>query len=74
MEFKLVILKGNFDEVVESLTIALLKVYNKYFIRNNSRARLILTVVGRYQDIYITAIGAGGEQGVIFNYSLVQKM
>ena len=47
-----------------------LKVYDKYFMRNNSRASLSLTVVGRDEDIYITAIGAGGGQGIIFNFSL----
>lgn len=45
------------------------RVYDKYFMRNNSRASLSLTVVDEGSKIYVTAIGAGGGQGVIFNYS-----
>ena len=51
-------------------TKVVLKVYDKYFMRNNSRASLSVTIVGRDDDLYITAIGAGGGQGVIFNFSL----
>jgi hypothetical protein len=46
------------------------RVYDKYFMRNGSRASLSLTVVGHGNDIFISAIGAGGGQGVIFNFSL----
>ncbi len=46
------------------------KVYDKYFMRNGSRASLSLTVVSNGDDIFISAIGAGGGQGVIFNFSL----
>lgn len=46
------------------------RVYDKYFMRNSSRASLSLTVVGHGNDIFISAIGAGGGQGVIFNFSL----
>ena len=45
------------------------RVYDKYFMRNSSRASLNLTVVGHGSDIFISAIGAGGGQGVIFNCS-----
>lgn len=45
------------------------RVYDKYFMRNSSRASLNLTVVGHGSDIFISAIGAGGGQGVIFNFS-----
>ena len=46
------------------------RVYDKYFMRNGNRASLSLTVVGHGSNIYISAIGAGGGQGVIFNFSL----
>ena len=46
------------------------RVYDKYFFRNGNRASLSLTIVGHESDIFISAIGAGGGQGVIFNFSL----
>lgn len=46
------------------------RVYDKYFMRNGNRASLSLTVVGDGNDIFISAIGAGGGQGIIFNFSL----
>lgn len=45
------------------------RVYDKYFMRNSSRASLSVTVVDEGSKVYITAIGAGGGQGVIFNFS-----
>ncbi len=45
------------------------RVYDKYFMRNSSRASLSLTVVDEGSQIYVSAIGAGGGQGVIFNFS-----
>ncbi|MCB2291353.1 DUF6054 family protein [Clostridium sp. CS001] len=46
------------------------RVYDKYFMRNGNRASLSLTVVGKGSEIFISAIGAGGGKGVIFNFSL----
>ncbi len=46
------------------------RVYDKYFMRNGNRASLSLTVVGHGNNIFISAIGAGGGQGIIFNFSL----
>lgn len=46
------------------------RIYDKYFMRNGSRASLSLTVVGQGSDIFISAIGAGGGEGIIFNFSL----
>lgn len=46
------------------------RVYDKYFMRNGNRASLSLTVVGHNNEIYVSAIGAGGGQGVLFNFSL----
>lgn len=46
------------------------RVYDKYFMRNGNRASLSLTIVGHGIDIFISAIGAGGGEGIIFNFSL----
>lgn len=46
------------------------RVYDKYFMRNESRASLSLTVVGDGNKIFISAIGAGGGKGIFFNFSL----
>ncbi|WP_089610387.1 DUF6054 family protein [Dehalobacterium formicoaceticum] len=46
------------------------RVYDKYFMRNGNRACLSLTVVSHGSEIFISAIGAGGGQGIIFNFSL----
>jgi hypothetical protein len=46
------------------------QVYDKYFMRNGNRASLSLTVVGYGNDIFISAIGAGGGKGIVFNFSL----
>ena len=35
-----------------------------------TRPHLSLTVVGHGSDIFISAIGAGGGEGVFFNFSL----
>lgn len=45
------------------------RVYDKYFLRNGNRASLSLTVVGHNNYIFISAIGAGGGQGVFLNFS-----
>ncbi|AHF07895.1 DUF6054 family protein [Desulfitobacterium metallireducens] len=46
------------------------RVYDKYFMRNGNRASLNLTIVGHGSEIFISAIGAGGGQGILFNFSL----
>jgi hypothetical protein len=46
------------------------RVYDKYFMRNKNRASLSLTIAGHGNQIFISAIGAGGGQGVLFNFSL----
>lgn len=46
------------------------RVYDKYFMRNGNRASLSLTVVSHGNNIFISAIGAGGGQGILFNFSL----
>lgn len=46
------------------------RVYDKYYMRNGNRASLSLTVVGIGDNLMISAIGAGGGNGAIFNFSL----
>jgi hypothetical protein len=46
------------------------RVYDKYFMRNGNRASLSLTIVGDNDNIFISAIGAGGGSGVFLNFSL----
>ena len=45
------------------------RVYDKYFMRNSSRASLSVTVVENGEEIFVTAIGAGGGNGAFFNFS-----
>jgi hypothetical protein len=45
-------------------------VYDKYFMRNGNRASLSLTVVGYGREVFISAIGSGGGQGIFLNFSL----
>ncbi|SDZ11145.1 DUF6054 family protein [Tindallia californiensis] len=44
------------------------RVYDKFFMRNKSRASLSLTIVDDGMNIFVSAIGAGGGQGAIFNF------
>lgn len=46
------------------------RVYDKYFMRNKSRASLSVTVVNQGEENFVSAIGAGGGQGAVFNFSL----
>lgn len=45
------------------------RVYDKYYFRNGSRASLNLTIVGEGDDLMISAIGSGGGSGVLLNFS-----
>jgi hypothetical protein len=45
------------------------KVYDKYFMRNSSRASLSLTIIEDGRNTHVIAMAAGGSQGVIFNFS-----
>lgn len=46
-----------------------LMVFDKYYMRNSSRASLTVSVIGYGGLIYVDAIGAGGGQGALFNFS-----
>ncbi len=46
-----------------------LYVYDKFYMRNSSRASLTLEVVGDDDNAYVTAIGAGGGNGSFLSFS-----
>jgi hypothetical protein len=46
-----------------------LMVFDKYFMRNSSRASLTVSVIGNGDEIWVDAVGSGGGQGAIFNFS-----
>lgn len=50
-------------------TIIAVRVFDKYYMRNGNRASLTVTLVGHGTDIFVSAIGAGGGQGVFINFS-----
>lgn len=50
-------------------TSVIVSVYDKYYMRNGNRASLTLTVAGCGDAVYVSAIGAGGGQGVFLNFS-----
>lgn len=54
----------------EGHTKIAVRVYDKFFMRNGNRASLNLTIVGVGESLFISAIGAGGGQGIVFNFSL----
>ena len=46
-----------------------LYVYDKYYMRNSSRAALTVQIIGNDEKANVTAISAGGGNGSIFNFS-----
>jgi hypothetical protein len=46
-----------------------LLVFDKYYMRNESRASLTVSVIGNGGAVYVDAVGSGGIQGVFFNFS-----
>lgn len=47
----------------------LTRVYDKYYMRNSSRASLTLTMIGNGSEITVSAIGSGGGTGALFSFS-----
>ena len=45
-----------------------LYVYDKYYMRNQSRTSLTLQIIGRDGEAVVTAIGAGGGNGNLLNF------
>ncbi|WP_304508810.1 DUF6054 family protein [Anaerotignum sp.] len=58
--------KSNYAD--ENIKMAV-RVYDKYFMRNSSRASLNVTIIDSGREIFISAIGAGGGNGAFFNFS-----
>lgn len=46
-----------------------LLVFDKYYMRNSSRASLTVNVIGNGGVVYVDAVGSGGSQGALFNFS-----
>ena len=44
-------------------------VYDKYYMRASNRAALTVQVIGGDDYAYVTAIGAGGGNGALINFS-----
>ena len=47
---------------------AILLVYDKYYMRNSSRASLSVLIENLEGSTTVVAIGSGGSQGAIFNF------
>ncbi|NLK29356.1 MAG: hypothetical protein GX306_13645, partial [Clostridiales bacterium] len=56
------------DYITNDTKVAV-RVYDQYFMRNSSRASLNVTIIGQGDHIFISAIGAGGGTGIIFNFN-----
>jgi hypothetical protein len=52
----------------QGVTIQLL-VFEKYYMRNSSRASLTVSVIGQGDMVVVDAVGSGGGQGALFNFS-----
>lgn len=59
--------KSNYED--ENVKMAV-RVYDKYFMRNISRASLNVTIIDSGREVFISAIGVDGGNGAIFNFSL----
>ncbi|MBQ2765592.1 MAG: hypothetical protein IJF48_01225 [Clostridia bacterium] len=46
-----------------------LYMYDKYYMRNSSRAALTVQIIGTKNDTNVTAISAGGGTGTFFSFS-----
>ncbi len=47
---------------------AILLVYDKYYMRNSSRASLTVLIENLEGSTAVVAIGSGGSQGALFNF------
>ncbi len=45
-----------------------LLVFDKYYMRNSSRASLTVTVFGSDASVAVDAVGSGGGQGALFKF------
>ncbi len=46
----------------------IIKVYDKYYMRNSSRASLTLTLFSKGEHVFVSAIGSGGGTGAIIRF------
>ena len=46
-----------------------LLVFDKYYMRTESRASLTVSVIGNNGTVYVDAVGAGGGKGALFNFA-----
>ena len=44
-------------------------VFDKYYMRNSSRASLTVLVLENGGTVFVDAVGSGGSQGALFNFS-----
>ncbi|MFA5449792.1 MAG: DUF6054 family protein [Clostridia bacterium] len=78
------LLRGIIDEVTKSAISAeviaaertisgtvktALLVFEKYYMRNESRASLSVQIVAESGNIKVVSVGSGGGRGVFFNFS-----
>jgi hypothetical protein len=54
-------------EVINGVTV-IVRVFEKYYMRNNSRASLALAVAGNENECHVTAIGSGGGESALFSF------
>jgi hypothetical protein len=48
---------------------AITSVYDKYYMRNSSRASLTVTLIQDGQNVFVSAISAGGGNGALIRFS-----
>ena len=46
----------------------IVRVYDKYYMRNSSRASLTLTLFSKREDVFVSAIGSGGGTGALIRF------
>jgi hypothetical protein len=54
-------------EIINGVTV-IVRVFEKYYMRNNSRASLTLAVAGTENECHVTAIGSGGGESALFSF------
>ncbi|MFA5342039.1 MAG: DUF6054 family protein [Clostridia bacterium] len=64
--FSMNLVEESYDSYSDSEVIV--KVYDKYYMRNSSRASLTLTIFRKGDNLFISAIGSGGGTGAIIRF------
>lgn len=55
------------EQFVDGVSV-IIRVFEKYYMRNNSRASLTLVVIGSGDTCHVTAIGSGGGESTLFSF------